>query len=75
MATRSRLVKALIGLATAFGLLLLALVLGLWLKPPDILRSAQLLAKIVCSNVFLAAAIPTRCCAATCKLPALRCFA
>jgi CubicO group peptidase (beta-lactamase class C family) len=59
MATRSRLVKVLIGLATAFGLLLLALVLGLWLKPPDILRvGADYSAKIVCSNVFLAGRDP-----------------
>src|SRR5258707_15128378 len=46
---------------TLSGLLviLIALVLGLWWKPPDILRvGANYAAKIVCSNVFLAGRDP-----------------
>src|SRR3981081_3823871 len=39
--------------------LLLVLVFGLWLKPPDVLRvGANYAAKIVCSNVFLAGRDP-----------------
>src|ERR1700675_2058416 len=45
--------------AAALFLLLLALVLLLWLEPPDLLRvGANSSAKIVCSNVFLAGRDP-----------------
>src|ERR1700675_5219388 len=45
--------------AAALFLLLLALILLLWLRPPDLLRvGANYSAKIVCSNVFLAARDP-----------------
>ena len=45
--------------AGALMLLLIALILVLWLKPPDMLRvGANYSAKIVCSNVFLAGRDP-----------------
>ena len=45
--------------AAALFLLLLALILLLWLEPPDLLRvGANYSAKIVCSNVFLAGRDP-----------------
>jgi CubicO group peptidase (beta-lactamase class C family) len=51
--------KVLRRLAVALGLLLLLCALALWVKPPDILRvGANYAAKIVCSNVFLAARDP-----------------
>jgi CubicO group peptidase (beta-lactamase class C family) len=54
-----RLSKILRRLAAAFGLLLLACAFALWVRPPDLLRvGANYSAKIVCSNVFLAARDP-----------------
>ena len=54
-----KLFKILRRLAAAFGLLLLACAFALWLRPPDLLRvGANYSAKIVCSNVFLAARDP-----------------
>jgi hypothetical protein len=51
--------KILRRLAAAFGLLLLACAFALWVRPPDLLRvGANFSAKIVCSNVFLAARDP-----------------
>ncbi len=45
--------------AVALALLILALILVLWIKPPDLLRvGANYSAKIVCSNVFLAGRDP-----------------
>jgi hypothetical protein len=54
-----RLSKILPRLAAAFALLLLACAFALWVRPPDLLRvGANYSAKIVCSNVFLAARDP-----------------
>jgi len=54
-----RLSKILRRLAAAFVLLLFACTLVLWFRPPDLLRvGANYSAKIVCSNVFLAARDP-----------------
>src|SRR6202161_4286330 len=54
-----RLSKILRRLAAAFALLLLACAFALWVRPPDLLRvGANYSAKIVCSNVFLAARDP-----------------
>jgi CubicO group peptidase (beta-lactamase class C family) len=51
--------KVISSIAIGVALLLAALTLGLWLKPPDILRvGANYAAKIVCSNVFLAGRDP-----------------
>jgi CubicO group peptidase (beta-lactamase class C family) len=59
MTIRTKLFKVVKGIAITFALLVLALLLALWLKPPDILRvGANYSAKIVCSNVFLAGRDP-----------------
>jgi CubicO group peptidase (beta-lactamase class C family) len=51
--------RAALRIAGALVLLLIALTIALWLKPPDILRvGANYSAKIVCSNVFLAGRDP-----------------
>jgi CubicO group peptidase (beta-lactamase class C family) len=51
--------KILRRLAATFGVLLLACAFALWVRPPDLLRvAANYSAKIVCSNVFLAARDP-----------------
>ncbi|MHB8476388.1 MAG: serine hydrolase domain-containing protein [Steroidobacteraceae bacterium] len=55
----TRLLKILRRLAGACGLLLLGCAFALWVRPPDLLRvGANYSAKIVCSNVFLAARDP-----------------
>jgi CubicO group peptidase (beta-lactamase class C family) len=55
----STLAKILLRSAAALILLLGALLVALWLKPPDLLRiGANYSAKIVCSNVFLAGRDP-----------------
>ena len=57
--TPSSALKILRRLAAAFALLLLACTFALWVRPPDLLRvGANYSAKIVCSNVFLAARDP-----------------
>jgi CubicO group peptidase (beta-lactamase class C family) len=57
--TPSKLAKILLRSAVALILLLPALLVALWLKPPDLLRiGANYSAKIVCSNVFLAGRDP-----------------
>ena len=57
--TPSSALKILRRLAAAFALLLLACAFALWVRPPDLLRvGANYSAKIVCSNVFLAARDP-----------------
>src|ERR1700722_13267668 len=57
--TPSSALKILRRLAAAFALLLLACAFILWVRPPDLLRvGANYSAKIVCSNVFLAARDP-----------------
>lgn len=54
-----KLSKIIRGAAITVVLLLLVLLFALWMKPPDILRvGANYSAKIVCSNVFLAARDP-----------------
>src|ERR1035441_8657396 len=51
--------KVLLRIAVSLALLLAVLLLALWIKPPDILRvGANYSAKIICSNVFLAARDP-----------------
>jgi CubicO group peptidase (beta-lactamase class C family) len=55
----SKLAKTLLRSAAALILLLAALLVALWLRPPDLLRiGANYSAKIVCSNVFLAGRDP-----------------
>jgi CubicO group peptidase (beta-lactamase class C family) len=55
----SKLAKILLRSAAALILLLAALLVALWLRPPDLLRiGANYSAKIVCSNVFLAGRDP-----------------
>jgi CubicO group peptidase (beta-lactamase class C family) len=59
VAIRSKLRKIILGSVISLVLLVLAALLALWLKPPDILRvGANYSAKIVCSNVFLAGRDP-----------------
>ena len=59
MTAPSKLAKILLRSAAAFILLLAALLVALWLRPPDLLRiGANYSAKIVCSNVFLAGRDP-----------------
>ncbi len=56
---RTPLLRTLRHLAAAFALLLLACAFALWVRSPDLLRvGANYSAKIVCSNVFLAARDP-----------------
>jgi len=51
--------KIFIAIAAILAASLLLLVIGLWLRPPELLRvGANYAAKIVCSNVFLAARDP-----------------
>ena len=59
MTAPSTLAKILLRSAAALILLLAALLVALWLRPPDLLRiGANYSAKIVCSNVFLAGRDP-----------------
>ena len=59
MTAPSKLAKILLRSAGALILLLAALLVALWLRPPDLLRiGANYSAKIVCSNVFLAGRDP-----------------
>ncbi len=59
VAARTILGKVILRITAALVVVLLVLVFTLWMKPPEILRvGANYSAKIVCSNVFLAARDP-----------------
>jgi CubicO group peptidase (beta-lactamase class C family) len=59
MAARTTLGKVILRIAVALTVMMIILIFTLWMKPPEILRvGANYSAKIVCSNVFLAARDP-----------------
>ena len=74
MTARATIGRLLARIALVLVLLLLAGVIALWLKPPDIMRvGANYAAKIVCSNVFLAGREPDEVLRTDVQAPGIRC--